>query len=152
MEYLEDLNTGYPLLPATLDARARAHSRLWTDHVNRRIVPLFYAVLQAQETQRQIDKAGELKEEIAKLVEAADPAGPFFLGGSVSFVDVQFAPWMLRLRRVLKPYRGWPDPEPGSRWAAWVDAVEGNEGIKATVSGDELYVDSYERYAGESPL
>jgi len=64
-------------------------------------------------------------------------------------VDIQFAPWMIRLKRVLKPYRGWPDPEPGSRWKAWVDAVEGHEAVRATTSGDELYLDSYERYAGE---
>ena len=53
------------------------------------------------------------------------------------------------MRRVLAPYRGWPDPEPGSRWASLVDAVEGHESVKATTSTDELYLDSYERYAGE---
>ncbi|EHA26596.1 hypothetical protein ASPNIDRAFT_140888, partial [Aspergillus niger ATCC 1015] len=73
--------------------------------------------------------------------------GPFFLGAQISFVDVQVAPWIIRLRRALKPYRGWPDPEPGSRWGAWVDAIENNEHIQATTSTDELYLDSYERYA-----
>jgi len=58
---------------------------------------------------------------------------------------------MLRLSRVLKPYRGWPDPERGSRWAAWVDAIERNEHVKATTSGDDLYLDSYERYAENRP-
>ena len=53
------------------------------------------------------------------------------------------------MRRVLKPYRGWPDPEEGSRWARWVDAIEKNEGVKATTSSEELYLDSYERYAGK---
>lgn len=70
----------------------------------------------------------------------------------MSFVDIQMAPWVIRMRRVLKPYRGWPDPEPGTRWAAWVEAIERNEGVKATTSGDELYLDSYERYAGKSNL
>ena len=67
----------------------------------------------------------------------------------MTFVDVQFAPWMLRLSRVLKPYRNWPDPEPGSRWARWVDAIEGDVDVRATTSSDELYLDSYERYAGK---
>lgn len=53
------------------------------------------------------------------------------------------------MRRVLKPYRAWPDPVPGSRLASWLEALEGNEAVKATMSGDELYLDSYERYAGE---
>ena len=56
------------------------------------------------------------------------------------------------MRRVLTPYRGWPLPEEGSRWARWVDAIEGNENVKATTSTDDLYLDSYERYAGESRI
>ena len=68
----------------------------------------------------------------------------------MSFVDVQIAPWVIRLRKVLGPYRGWPEPEAGSRWAKWVDAIEGHEAVKATTSDDQLYLDSYERYAGES--
>ena len=53
------------------------------------------------------------------------------------------------MRKVLTPYRGWPQPEEGSRWASWVEAIEKNEGVKATTSTDDLYLDSYERYAGE---
>jgi hypothetical protein len=50
----------------------------------------------------------------------------------------------------LKPYRGWPEPNSSSRWAKWIYAIEGNEFVRATTSTDELYLDSYERYAGES--
>lgn len=53
------------------------------------------------------------------------------------------------MKRVLAPYRGWPDPEEGTRWYKWIDAIETDEAVKATTSGDELYLDSYERYAGE---
>ncbi|KAI9674739.1 MAG: hypothetical protein M1817_001643 [Caeruleum heppii] len=150
MEYLEDLDGGTPLLPLG-EPQLRAHCRLWSDHINRNIVPLFYKCLQAQELDKQVEHAEALKTEIAKLVDAADPQGPFFLGSSLSFVDVQFAPWMLRLSRVLKPYRGWPDPEEGSRWGLWVEAIEGNEHIQATTSTDDLYLDSYERYAENRP-
>jgi len=144
---LEDLNQGEALLPA--DAKGRAHCRLWSDHINRNIVPGFYRYLQEQDGDKQVEYAGEFKTEIAKLVDAADKTGPFFLGPSISFVDVQIAPWVVRLNRVLKPYRGWPDPEPGSRWAKWVEAIEKNEYVQATTSEDQLYFDSYERYAGE---
>ena len=148
MEYLEDLSTGLPLLPQG-DPKTRAHCRLWSDHINRKILPHFYGLLQAQNPEKQIHEAEALKTELGALVEAADPSGPFFLGPHISFVDIQFAPWVLRLKRVLTPYRDWPAPEPGSRWASWVNAVEGNEGVRATTSMDDLYVDSYERYAGE---
>lgn len=85
-------------------------------------------------------------------MDAAVPDGPFFLGSSMSFVDVQIAPWVIRLNRVLKPYRGWPEPDPESRWAQWVNAIETNEHVEATTSTDELYLDSYERYAGKHIL
>ncbi|KAI2863354.1 hypothetical protein CBS147321_1343 [Aspergillus niger] len=150
LEYLEDLNVGTPLLPPG-DAKLRAHCRLWTDFINRYIVPNFYRVLQEQDTHKQITNAQELRDAFNTLVGAADAQGPFFLGAQISFVDVQVAPWIIRLRRALKPYRGWPDPEPGSRWGAWVDAIENNEHIQATTSTDELYLDSYERYAQNRP-
>lgn len=111
----------------------------------------FYRYLQAQETNDQIKFADELKEHISKIVTAADHTGPFFLGDYLSFVDVQMAPWVVRLRKVLKPYRGWPDPEPGTRWEKWVQAIEDSESVKRTTSTDELYLDSYERYAENRP-
>ncbi|GAB1203952.1 hypothetical protein APSETT445_002597 [Aspergillus pseudonomiae] len=119
--------------------------------INRKIVPNFYRVLQEQDQQKQISNAQELKDAFTTLVNAADTQGPFFLGANMSFVDVQVAPWIIRLHRVLKPYRGWPDPDAGSRWGAWVNAIEVNEHVKATTSDDELYFDSYERYARKFP-
>lgn len=59
------------------------------------------------------------------------------------------APWVIRLNRVLKPYRAWPEPEPGSRWGKWVNAIENDAHVQATTSTDDLYLDSYERYAGK---
>ncbi|KAK3720331.1 hypothetical protein LTR37_003742 [Vermiconidia calcicola] len=149
MEYIEDLNQGSPLLPK--DPKLRASSRLWSDHINRHIVPAFYRYLQAQESDDQVKFATELREQISKLVDAADSAGPFFLGPDMTFVDVQIAPWIVRLEKVLKPYRGWPDPEPGSRWEKLVRAIENADPVKKTTSGDELYLDSYERYAENRP-
>ncbi|KAI5209706.1 glutathione S-transferase [Aureobasidium subglaciale] len=125
---LEDLHEGEALLPS--DPKLRAYSRLWSDH---------------------IEHAEELKGQMSKLVDAADQSGPFFLGDNMSFVDVQIAPWIIRLRKVLQPYRGWPEPEAGTRWAKWVDAIEQNHAVKATTSTDELYLDSYERYAENRP-
>ncbi|KAG9847153.1 glutathione S-transferase, partial [Aureobasidium melanogenum] len=146
---LEDLQKGEALLPS--DPKLRAHSRLWSDHVNRHIVPGFYRYLQAQEEKSQIENGEELKEQISKLVDAADKSGPFFLGDKMTFVDVQMAPWVIRLRKVLQPYRGWPEPEKGTRWAAWVNAIEQDHAVRATTSTDALYNESYQRYAENRP-
>lgn len=77
MEYLEDLNEGAPLLP--LNAKDRAYCRLWSDHINRKILPHFYGLLQAQDDAQQAEQAQQLTEGIQKIVEAADQSGPFFL-------------------------------------------------------------------------
>ncbi|KAL1638000.1 hypothetical protein SLS58_009117 [Diplodia intermedia] len=149
MEYLEDLGVGRPLMPS--DPKLRANCRLWSDHINRHFIPGFYRFLQEQDAEKQVQYAEELKSEIGKLVEAADQEGPFFLGKEISFVDVQMAPWVIRLNRVLKPYRSWPEPDEGSRWGRWMDAIENDPHVQATTSTDSLYLDSYERYAGECP-
>jgi glutathione S-transferase len=114
-------------------------------------VPAFYAVLQEQDFSKQVENTKKLQNEIAKIVDACDSKGPFFLGPQMTFVDIQMAPWMIRCPRVLKYYRGWPDPEQGSRWASWMEAIENNEHVKATTSANELYIDSYERYAHNRP-
>ncbi|KAI9872929.1 MAG: hypothetical protein M1823_008044, partial [Watsoniomyces obsoletus] len=50
MEYLEDLSLdgsevgGTPLLPMR-QPQLKAHCRLWVDHVNRKVLPAFYALL-----------------------------------------------------------------------------------------------------------
>lgn len=111
----------------------------------------FYAVLREQDADKQISYAVTLREHIDSLVNVADEKGPFFIGPNLSFVDIQIAPWVIRLSRVLKPYRGWPDPPVGSRWAAWVNAIEADEHVKATTSSNELYLDSYERYVQNQP-
>ncbi|APA14640.1 hypothetical protein SS1G_06623 [Sclerotinia sclerotiorum 1980 UF-70] len=149
MEYLEDLQIGPPLLPQ--DAQAKAHCRLWSDHIDRKIVPAFYQLLQNQDFNKQAESTRKLRDEISQIVDVCDPQGPFFLGSTLSYTDVHFAPWILRCSRVLKHYRGWQDPQPGSRWAIWFDAIENNEFVKATTSMDELYIDSYERYAMNRP-
>ncbi|PVI07169.1 hypothetical protein DM02DRAFT_609149 [Periconia macrospinosa] len=147
-EYFEDLQ-GPALLPP--HPQTRATCRLWTDHINRQIIPCFYRLLQAQDQNDQVSHAEELRTEIGKLVDAADVEGPFFLGREFGFVDIQIAPWVVRLKKVLGPYRGWPEPEEGSRWKKWVEAIEGEDAVRRTTSDDALYLDSYERYAENRP-
>lgn len=150
MEYLEDLSMGHSLLPLG-DPQLRAHCRLWVDHINRHVVPAFYKLLQETDVSQHPEHTSALQSNITTLVNASHASGPFFLGQHISFVDIFIAPWILRLSRVLKYYRGWPDPEVGSRWESWVSAVEADERVKATTSDDGLYLDSYERYAENRP-
>lgn len=70
--------------------------------------------------------------------------GPFFLGSSLSLVDIHFAPFAIRLSRILQPLRGWTAPAPGLRWAKWLDALENNTHVRATTSGKDVYIDTVE--------
>jgi hypothetical protein len=138
--------------------------------INRKVLPAFYALLLTPPTQSSSHHSNQdpnstsprptspsvlhasltttLQTAITALVNASHVTGPFFLGSLISFVDVAFAPWIIRLSRVLKYYRQWPDPEVGSRWEAWVSAVEADERVKATVSNENSYHGVY-REVGE---
>ena len=70
--------------------------------------------------------------------------GPYFLGRSLSLVDVHLAPFALRLGRVLRPLCGLPVPAPGTRLRRWLDALEGDAHVRSTTSADELYLDTAE--------
>jgi glutathione S-transferase len=115
--------------------------------INRKIIPSFDALLltSPSQTSKQATLTSTLQNSITDLVNASHIAGPFFLGSHISFVDVMFAPWVIRLSRVLKYYRQWPDPEVGTRWEKWVKAVESDERVERTVSEEGGYRRVYER-------
>ncbi|EXJ85063.1 hypothetical protein A1O3_05738 [Capronia epimyces CBS 606.96] len=175
LEYLEDLAMGYSLLPLGLP-QLRAHCRLWTDHINRKILPSFYSLLltpppsplqhhASLDGDMDMEMSGQahanaasaaqhsmlistLQKHITSLVNASHATGPFFLGSEIGFVDVAFAPWIIRLSRVLSYYRGFPRPEVGTRWRQWVDAIESDERIRRTISDENSYHGVY-RGVGE---
>lgn len=166
---LEDLSMGHSLLPLG-DPQLRAHCRMWCDHVrippedrslhvapsiiqltfplltqiSSRIIPSFDSLLITSDPTKQTTLTTSLQAAITELVNASHITGPFFLGPTISFVDVSFAPWIIRLSRVLKYYRQWPDPEVGTRWERWVQAVERDERVRGTVSEEGAYQRAYE--------
>lgn len=112
--------------------------------INRKIIPSFDALLIASSSDKQSALTTTLQSAITDLVNASHITGPFFLGATISFVDVMFVPWIIRLSRVLKYYRQWPDPEVGTRWKRWVQAVEADERVRSTVSEESSYQAVYE--------
>jgi glutathione S-transferase len=113
--------------------------------INRRIIPSFDCLLTTSLPDKQSSLTAALQSAITDLVNASHITGPFFLGPTISFVDVVFAPWIIRLSRVLKFYRQWPDPEVGTRWERWVQAVERDDRVRGTVSDEVAYHRVYER-------
>jgi glutathione S-transferase len=118
--------------------------------INSRIVPSFYGLLRATESAKQSEFMEQLQTDIRSLTLAADEQGPFFLGSTLCLVDIHFAPFAIRLSRILKPSRGWADPVPGSRWQRWLEALEDNAHIQATASSKELYNETADLLAQHS--
>ncbi|OAP60747.1 hypothetical protein AYL99_05749 [Fonsecaea erecta] len=176
LEYLEDLAMGHSLLPLG-NPQLRAHCRLWTDHINRKILPSFYSLLLTPPPSPSVGELmgldgmevdgvahahvtnaasaaqhsmliATLQKNITALVNASHATGPFFLGNEIGFVDVVFAPWIIRLSRVLSYYRNFPRPEVGTRWRQWVDAIEADDRVRRTVSDENSYHGVY-RGVGE---
>lgn len=147
MEYIEDMQS---TLFKGLSPQEKADQRLWAHFVNGNLVPSFYRFLQAQEEDQQIAHGQELQEHCNTLVSAMDSSGPFFRGSQIGFVDVAVAPWIVRIEKVLKPYRGWMPPIEG-RWGKFYSAILSHDAVRSTTSSDELYLDSYKRYAENRP-
>ncbi|KAJ0163311.1 hypothetical protein CTA2_3186, partial [Colletotrichum tanaceti] len=123
---------------------ACAESGVILEYINSHLVPAFYRLLHDPEPAQLPQNVERLQEAIKDLVLAADEEGPFFLGSSLSLVDVHFAPFAVRLSRILQFRCGWTAPTPGLRWARWFDALENNVHVRATTSGRDVYVETLE--------
>ncbi|KAF8629293.1 hypothetical protein AX15_003526 [Amanita polypyramis BW_CC] len=157
-------SNGRSLLPPTSEPYARAIVRLQADHINRVLIPSFYRYLQAQEPEKQIAGGREFHQAIETLVglferaekELADNAklrkslGLWVNGGELSLADVSAAPWIHRSTNVLKHYRGFELPK-GEKFTVWTQRLLNHPSFRATCSTDQLYLDSYERYAYNRP-
>ncbi|KKY24968.1 putative glutathione transferase [Phaeomoniella chlamydospora] len=118
-------------------------SKVIMEYIDREVIPSFYELLRCTDPSQQTLLTSTLQNHVTALVNASHVNGPFFLGSHISYVDVAVSPWIIRMSRVLKYYRGWPDPEVGSRWESWVQAIEEDDRIRgfgAKQAGIELHV------------
>ncbi|KAH9958223.1 glutathione S-transferase, partial [Russula dissimulans] len=161
IEYLEELAesaTGRTLFPPGMDPYMRALVRLQADHVSRSLIPAFYRFLQAQDSAGQIAGAQVFSDALKRLLsllergerEIALKSGPgsglWHENGELNWTDVMAGPWLFRASHVLKHYRAFELPT-DSKLDAWLNRVFSHPSFKATCSTEQLYLDSYERYA-----
>ncbi|RVX73695.1 hypothetical protein B0A52_02585 [Exophiala mesophila] len=175
-EYLEEVYPGNKgsagsgsarssLLP-TGSAYEKARCRIWIDHINSKIVPAFYRFMQhTPEKAYTLEDAREeflrhIKTIVRESMVSVAKAGPWFLGGTFSMVDVMLAPWICRLflfdvykkggLGVPPEGEGGADEEVWVRWRIWVDAILNRESVRDTLSDPEMYVEAYKRYAEDT--
>ncbi|VDC03082.1 unnamed protein product [Peniophora sp. CBMAI 1063] len=165
VEYFETVaeqTTKKTLLPPVTEPYARALVRLQCDHVSRSLVPNFYRYLQAQDLDAQIQGYKDFLESIAALLDLQERfekevpnvpktgGGLYREGGEMNLLDVYVAPWLYRAKLVLAYYRGFEMPK-GKKFSAWVDRLFAHPAFANTCSTDDVYIDSYERYAYNRP-
>ncbi|KAK9805039.1 hypothetical protein WJX73_005676 [Symbiochloris irregularis] len=153
MEYLEDIS-GPDVRMHPADPLQRAVARVWMDHIAKKIVPCFFRVLQAQESDKQKAAEKDLLAGITEFVEAMDPEGPYFFGNWFSMVDAFLIPWLIRQPAALKQFKGFEIPKAGSpvwdRWGLWMESCASRDSVKNTSSDQQHYLQILERYANDT--
>jgi len=159
MEYLVDRydipSQKNILLPS--DPYLRAQQRLASDHINKALIPSFYRYLQAQESEKQIEHGKEFVSALEAFAASMkeEKEGPFWDGSNkLGWSDIMIAPWVYRAKVVLGHYRGFEIEKvmkEGGRFSNWMKATLEHAAFKATTSTEDLYVDSYMRYAENRP-
>lgn len=122
----------------------------------------------------------ERKQEEDKLVEGlrflfthpaiASSPGPFLVGQSLTYVDVMLAPFGLRFETVLKRYRNFevsqalqtssakqhaiplqiPATPEWSRYHQWIEAIQNEPSIQATMADVEQMIQFYGSYVNNT--
>ena len=141
-EYLEEKFPDVPLLPA--DPWMRAQARIWIDYCNTRWIEDFYALLGEKDAERQRDLGDRVRGDLHHMEEgmAALSSGPFWLGSSVSLVDLAFWPFFERLA-LLSHYRHVTIPDECQRLRGWCDEMAARPSVRQTRHDASWYIERY---------
>lgn len=142
LEYIHDAFDGAPLLPHAPYLRAKV--RLWTRHVDERIVPHFDRLLSSHEAEGRAQARDDLLQGLAEYEAAMAPEaeGPFFLGDDFTMADIALAPWWQRMVSVLRAYRKF-DAAMCPRLQAWFEAVQARPSFQRTVVDPERLIEEF---------
>lgn len=150
-EYLDEVFSDAPLMPT--DPGERAITRIWIDFGNVKFVPTFYKLLLNQEQEKQKEWAQQLhshllfieQEGIGKL----SSNGPYWLGESLSLIDLSFYPWFERWC-VLEHYRAFTLPSTCPRLKQWYSAMLTRESVQSIKNSPDFYIQQYIKYANNT--
>ncbi|KAG4026606.1 hypothetical protein MFRU_038g00100 [Monilinia fructicola] len=155
-EFLEDAYPSHWPRLLTREPFERARLRIWIDHITSRIIPAFHRFLQYQSLSPQDPKFLSLRTtfltSIYQFTKEMHPTGPYFTGRDPCLVDYILAPWAIRIW-VFDYFKGGLNIEElgdmRKRWEKWVNAIEGRNSIKMSLSETEYYLPIYQRYADD---
>ncbi|WP_421658285.1 glutathione S-transferase family protein [Leptothermofonsia sp. ETS-13] len=150
-EYLEEVVPEPPLMPGA--AGLRAIARIWIDFANTKFTTAFYKLLLSQELEKQQEWEEELQQHFRLMemegLRKLSEAGPYWLGESLSLVDLAFYPWFERLP-ALEYYRGVAIPVECFRLREWWMVMQLRDSVQATIQSAEFHIEQYAKYANNS--
>ena len=142
-EFIEEKFPEVPLLPD--DPWLRAQARIWIDYCNTRWIDDFYTLLGAKEAERRTELSERVRQDLRDMetrgMEALS-SGPFWLGSSVSLVDLAFWPFFERLP-LLSHYREVTIPEDCRRLLRWCDEMAARPSAHQTMHEASWHVERY---------
>jgi glutathione S-transferase len=93
---VEYLNDQYNLELFPKDPYARAKGKLVIDVIDKKIIPAYFRLMQAQEPEKQDLAREELTAALKEFASHLPKEGPYYGGKQFGFVDIQLVPWALR--------------------------------------------------------
>ncbi|NJR23152.1 MAG: glutathione S-transferase family protein [Richelia sp. CSU_2_1] len=147
-EYLEEVFPEPPLMPNNSGLRAIA--RIWIDFANTKFTPAFYKLLLSQDIQQQQNWMNELHQHLLFIEKEGfrqlSKDGSYWLGDSLSLVDLSFYPWFDRWI-ALEHYRGVKMPAECTRLKQWLGVMQQRPSVRSTAQSPEFYIQDYAQYA-----
>ncbi|MEX2650445.1 MAG: glutathione S-transferase family protein [Alphaproteobacteria bacterium] len=148
-EYLDEVFPTPRLMPA--DPALRARVRIWIDYCDHQFLDDYYALLKERDGTR-IALLRDKVEAHLRFIEKEglgrrDGPGPYWLGESVSLLDLAYYPFFERLP-AWRHYRGVTIPEDCAQFRAWLAAMAARPSVRSMATDDAYYVRHYAGYAG----
>jgi glutathione S-transferase len=147
-EYLEEVFPEPALLPR--EPGLRAIARIWIDFANTKFTPAFYKLLLSQDAQQQEVWRNELHQHLLFMEQEGfrqlSRIGSYWLGDSLSLVDLTFYPWFARWT-ALEHYRGVKLPANCLRLREWLEVMQQHPSVRSTAQPPEVYIQDYVQYA-----
>ena len=146
-EYLEEIFPDPPLLPDTPMQRAKA--RIWIDYCDSYLMPVLHKLI---EDRRDENKQKENREAVAEKLRFIEREGvkklgngPYFMGESLTLVDLQYMPFIERFP-CYEELWGAYIPDECSLLKNWIEVMQDRDSHKQTVSSFEFHMERYNRY------
>ncbi len=147
-EYLNEIIPEPPLLP--LDPKPRALARIWIEYCNQSLIPAYYKFLIQQDLQAREGLRDRLKEVLLFLeyqgLRKLSESGPYWLGETLSLVDLSFYPFFERMV-VVEHYRDFTIPDECERLLQWKAHMAKEVSVQKTCETPEFYIEKYSNYA-----